>query len=361
MCGGFDWIGMIVCPKCDARNKSGSTVCRMCATSLAGVQEVSPLRADTAPSSSSGAVQSERTPIEEEAQVQTEGITCPECSTANEVGWSFCQQCGKRLPTSPPAPAFDQTPASLKTVPEPQARIDAVEPNLKTVAEEASAGEKSLKTVSDKSSPVEPEPPAERQSAEPPAMPEESSAPPEEQAPVAGETTTVIIDAPAQMAEEPPPLSEQEPEPPPPMPPLKTEHVHSISGLLCNQCGNVSAVGSTTCANCGAPLTFGKTQVMSSQRAPTRGRLHLVMEGGQPGEIYQLSEDTVIGRSAGDIIFPHDGFMSGKHARVVQRGGTFVLTDEGSRNGTFVRIKGEIELKPGDMILVGKQLFRFEV
>ena len=86
-----------------------------------------------------------------------------------------------------------------------------------------------------------------------------------------------------------------------------------------------------------------------------------MMEGGQPGEIYQLREDTVIGRSAGDIMFPHDGFMSGKHARVVQRGDTFVLTDEGSRNGTFVRIKGEVELKPGDMILVGKQLFRFEV
>ena len=94
---------------------------------------------------------------------------------------------------------------------------------------------------------------------------------------------------------------------------------------------------------------------------PVKGKLHLVMEGGQPGEVYDLEDETVIGRNNGEITFPHDGFMSGRHARIERRGGTFVLTDEGSRNGTFVKIKGEVELKPGDTILVGKQLFRFEV
>ena len=69
----------------------------------------------------------------------------------------------------------------------------------------------------------------------------------------------------------------------------------------------------------------------------------------------------MIGRSNGEITFPHDGFMSGRHARIERRGTRFILTDEGSRNGTFVKIKGEIELNSGDTILVGKQLFRFEV
>jgi len=110
-------------------------------------------------------------------------------------------------------------------------------------------------------------------------------------------------------------------------------------------------------------MTFGKTMVISSQPAPPPpvGRLHLVMEGGQPGEIYDLTGDTVIGRNNGQITFPHDGFMSGRHARIERRGSSFVLTDEGSRNGTFIKTKGEVELKSGDMILVGKQLFRFEV
>jgi pSer/pThr/pTyr-binding forkhead associated (FHA) protein len=103
--------------------------------------------------------------------------------------------------------------------------------------------------------------------------------------------------------------------------------------------------------------------VISSQPAPPppKGQLHLVMEGGQPGEVYELDADTVIGRTNGAITFPHDGFMSGRHARIERRGETFVLTDEGSRNGTFIKIKGEVELQPGDMVLVGKQLFRFEL
>jgi hypothetical protein len=134
-----------------------------------------------------------------------------------------------------------------------------------------------------------------------------------------------------------------------------------MSGALCNQCGQSNNVGSAFCASCGAPLTFGKTMVISSQSSPRKGSLHLVMEGGQPGEVYELGNDTVIGRSNGEITFPHDGFMSGRHARIEQRGGSFILTDEGSRNGTFIKLKEEVELKPGDMILVGKQLFRFEM
>jgi pSer/pThr/pTyr-binding forkhead associated (FHA) protein len=100
--------------------------------------------------------------------------------------------------------------------------------------------------------------------------------------------------------------------------------------------------------------------VMTSLPAQTRGKLHLVMEGGQPGEVYELKDETVIGRTAGDISFPHDGYMSGRHARIIRRGEEFVLVDEGSRNGTFVRIKKESKLESGDMILIGKQLFRFE-
>ena len=100
--------------------------------------------------------------------------------------------------------------------------------------------------------------------------------------------------------------------------------------------------------------------VMSSPVKPVQGRLYLVMEGGQQGEVFDLEDETVVGRASGEITFPHDGFMSGRHARIERRGTSFVLTDEGSRNGTFIKIKDEVELKYGDMILIGKQLFRFD-
>jgi hypothetical protein len=123
-----------------------------------------------------------------------------------------------------------------------------------------------------------------------------------------------------------------------------TAHGQSLSGALCNQCGQSNSVGSAFCASCGAPMTFGKTMVISSQPAPPApiGRLHLVMEGGQPGEVYELAGDTVIGRNNGEITFPHDGFMSGRHARIERRGSSFILTDEGSRNGTLSRPKARL-------------------
>jgi FHA domain len=176
------------------------------------------------------------------------------------------------------------------------------------------------------------------------------------------------------VAEQPPAI-----EPPASPPPVKPEQIpdsprggdeHSAlteqvlaasKGMACPQCDHMNAPGNAYCANCGAIITVAKTVVMSSPQAHVKGRLHLVMEGGQAGDEYELDEDTVIGRAGGDVTFPHDGFMSGRHARIVRRGSKFILTDEGSRNGTFIKIKGEVELKPGDMILVGKQLFRFEV
>ena len=107
-----------------------------------------------------------------------------------------------------------------------------------------------------------------------------------------------------------------------------------------------------------------RTMVMHSSpvaAAPKRGKLHLIMEGGETGDTYDLRpSETVIGRVDGDIKFPHDGYMSGRHARIMQRNGRFYLIDNNSRNGTFVKIHQEVELNPGDVSLVGKQLFRFE-
>jgi hypothetical protein len=115
----------------------------------------------------------------------------------------------------------------------------------------------------------------------------------------------------------------------------------------------------------GGPPPAERTMVMSSSPVaspPKRAKLNLIMEGGETGETYDLRPtETVIGRVDGDIRFPHDGYMSGRHARVIQRNGHFYLIDNNSRNGTFIKIHQEVELQPGDVLLVGKQLFRFEV
>jgi pSer/pThr/pTyr-binding forkhead associated (FHA) protein len=91
-----------------------------------------------------------------------------------------------------------------------------------------------------------------------------------------------------------------------------------------------------------------------------RAFLH-VLEGEDPGAILELSHGkTLIGRATGTYTFPLDIFMSGRHTTIERRDAKYVLIDEDSRNGTFVRLRSSIRLEPGDTILVGKQLLRFE-
>ena len=41
--------------------------------------------------------------------------------------------------------------------------------------------------------------------------------------------------------------------------------------------------------------------------------------------------------------------------------GRYLLSDLGSRNGTYLRIRDEMELKHGDYLFVGRTLVRIEI
>jgi len=78
------------------------------------------------------------------------------------------------------------------------------------------------------------------------------------------------------------------------------------------------------------------------------------------GNRYFISSDTVsIGRQTGDILFPEDKFMSNRHAVIIYKDENFFLIDNGSSNGVFLQIKGKTEIKDGDHLLIGKQLFEY--
>ena len=98
-------------------------------------------------------------------------------------------------------------------------------------------------------------------------------------------------------------------------------------------------------------------------------RLVRIAEGGREAESYPLGRGkTVIGRQRGDLLFSHDEHLSGVHASITARpvamGGEelrFVLRDEGSRNGVFVRVVAPWTLQAGDSFVVGRQVFRLEL
>jgi len=98
----------------------------------------------------------------------------------------------------------------------------------------------------------------------------------------------------------------------------------------------------------------------SPLRAPW-GRLRQIVPSGVTRDVYHLTQpEVILGREDGDIRFLSDEFMSRRHARLANHNGNFELTDEGSSNGTFVRIRGERELQHGDAIRVGDQVLRYE-
>ena len=66
----------------------------------------------------------------------------------------------------------------------------------------------------------------------------------------------------------------------------------------------------------------------------------------------------MLGRERGDILFPEDGYVSGTHAQLTLRDGQVYLSDLGSSNGTFFRIRGSRMVASGSLLLMGQQLFR---
>jgi predicted component of type VI protein secretion system len=68
-----------------------------------------------------------------------------------------------------------------------------------------------------------------------------------------------------------------------------------------------------------------------------------------------------VGREGGDLNFPGDLYMSGAHCRIEEAEGRFTLTDNSSRNGTYLRLKSERELGHGDYVFIGRKLLRVEL
>jgi hypothetical protein len=106
--------------------------------------------------------------------------------------------------------------------------------------------------------------------------------------------------------------------------------------------------------------TFGPADLTG--RAP-----RLVVErapGHDPGMIYDLGGDVVLGRGETAEIRLGDPFASSRHARVYEQGKILVIEDLGSTNGTYLNeelLDGPRPLHPGDRVRIGDSEFTFEV
>lgn|SRR5262245_42683008 len=316
---------MKTCPKCGAENRQTASECRLCATPLESPADLLEVRQDSA---FPGGMPPDRIVSGPEPSGQHAPASsyaghsvCAVCKAVSEPDWAFCQQCGAQMPVK----ARQEAGPDSKAGPGQSAPSSLGAPFV--------AGAKfELKT---------------------PAIPSGTRS---------GEAT-----APGNRDSGGPAVAR------PPVSGPKTVRT-------CPNCGVLVPPGLIYCANCGrtvstehqaegpAVTTPGSSASPPDPTAgvpvpkpqPGRAVIQMITEGGQVGDVYEMAAGELrIGRVEGDVKFPHDGYMSGQHARVVERNGRYFLVDENSRNGTFIRIRDEVELRPGDTFLVGKQVFKF--
>ncbi len=92
--------------------------------------------------------------------------------------------------------------------------------------------------------------------------------------------------------------------------------------------------------------------------------LTVLFDGRDEGDVIPLRSDrTLLGRTDGTVLVPHDGMMSSRHAeitRVFDRGRwRWFLTDLDSTNGTYVRVSTAL-LKHEQEFLLGSRRYRFD-
>lgn len=84
--------------------------------------------------------------------------------------------------------------------------------------------------------------------------------------------------------------------------------------------------------------------------------------GHTPGMEYEVGEGAVLGRGDQAEIRLEDPFASSRHAQLVRQGGSVVLEDMGSTNGTYLNeelLGGPQPLHPGDRVRIGDSEFTY--
>ncbi len=114
------------------------------------------------------------------------------------------------------------------------------------------------------------------------------------------------------------------------------------------------ATGLHSASSFGPADLVGRAPRLVVERAP----------GHEPGMIYDLGGDVVLGRGDMAEIRLTDPFASSRHARVYEQGRILVIEDLGSTNGTYLNeelLDGPRPLHPGDRVRIGDSEFSFEV
>ncbi len=142
------------------------------------------------------------------------------------------------------------------------------------------------------------------------------------------------------------------------------ELMDQAKNYVCESCMTPVPSGHKFCGRCGAPVPDHilnlQTSFFSDMQDPAKARVVLIRGQDMEGLSYHLKADQHMVGRGGALDFSDDPFVSPKHANFFYRSDKLVVRDEGSLNGVFFRVRGGVEISPGDLFLAGEQLFRLD-
>ncbi len=146
----------------------------------------------------------------------------------------------------------------------------------------------------------------------------------------------------------------------------------------CPSCGFDNRSTAKFCKQCGAPLPIVPPPAPQAQLPwppaspqpvaplfPQAGAVATAawLVAADTGQRYPLSAYTTIGRGAGNTVVLPDSNVSTQHATITESGGQWQISDNNSRNGTWInraRIVAPCMLRSGDEVMLGTLTLRFE-
>jgi pSer/pThr/pTyr-binding forkhead associated (FHA) protein len=278
---------------------------------------------------------------------------CHACGTDNPQGMNFCQNCGAKLPGQAPAPAPDYgRPPSQPGYPGHPAPPPPQNYGAPPAAQPGyGSGPRPMPSPSDvvrqgaaggshpAAAPTRPCPNCGAQTPDGFAfcqqcgskLPAGQGGAPRGPAAVSGETS-----------------------PAPAHPPFDEAHAATLAAPGSAEVAGLVARG-------GQPAAGGPAHAPSPQQAPAWGCLISVKRDGTDGARHDLSgEWMVVGRIEADVTFPDDRFLARSHARLEQAGGSPRVVPLDTLNGVFRRVDEPVALDDGAVMLLGREVLRFE-
>jgi pSer/pThr/pTyr-binding forkhead associated (FHA) protein len=142
-----------------------------------------------------------------------------------------------------------------------------------------------------------------------------------------------------------------------------------LGHYACPTCGWDNPRSARFCSACGGTLhpSVARSDIAPPHQPPPPKpapavvvTLVAINEDGSDGPRSRIdTHEAVLGRT-GDVRFPTDAFLSPKHAKVTIEGTKVFIEDLYSLNGTYVKLREEARLTPGDTFLMGRQVLRYE-